>query len=500
MLNNKLSFLLLIIVAFLIVIAPVQAQGTDVVSLVTGTASTAGFLLLLPLGLILFLCSTLPRAEPEAPQAATSALVVWGVASLAYFAAGFAFQFGGLAVSNAHPDFAELYWNWSPLGESFGIGWGVIGLRGWALLGPAATPGVYDLFLRHLAMLGVVVVIPTFALYQRAKAWMLPVFGLLAGTLIYPLAGNWVWSAGWLANLGLNQGLGHGFVDAGLGTPFLLAGVITLIALIAFRRADESAPIAPADEFTEVPMPSAYLPLLGFLGLGLVMWSWAFVANAQHIPTAADISVSMPRAALNGVLALLAGSVAAAFYSRFTTAEYNPAMTARGGLAGLVIVSAVSPFIPPWIAVASGLLAGLLTPLLIYLVDHKLKLDDHTAGVAIFGLPAFLALLLPGLLADGSGGAGWNGIEGGVAGVLVAPGFAVNWPGQINAQLLGAVALVVWTALIAAGLFKLQPWLAARRSARAEKTRSAETLDPAVTAEQPIEAADEADESASENT
>ena len=141
-------------------------------------AGPAGLLMLLPIGLLLLTASALPTDEAEAATAATTGLVIWAVAVLAYFAAGFAFQFGGLANVSRQADFSELYWNWSPLSASYGLGWGVIGLRGWGLLGQAGTPGVYDLFLRHIALLGVVVVIPTFNLYRRLNTvgWFFSVF------------------------------------------------------------------------------------------------------------------------------------------------------------------------------------------------------------------------------------------------------------------------------------------------------------------------------------
>lgn len=443
-------------------VAPVWAQSR-IDAWPAGSASTAGFLLLLPLGLIFFLLSSLPQAEKEAPRAATTAFWVWATAVVAYFLVGFAFQFGGLAVSNSHPDFAELYWNWSPLDASFGPGWGMIGLRGWALSGPAATPGVYDLFLRHVAMVGVITTAPVFLLYGRVKGWLLPVLGVLVGAVLYPLAGNWVWSAGWLANLGLNRQLGHGFVDAGLGTPFLLAGTVTLLALLILKPVKSSSDPARPEEFIPTPMPAAYLPMLSFLGLGLILWSWAFAAGGQHIPTA--VNFAMPRAALNGFLAVFAGFLAAGLYSRFTTADFNPLMSARGGLAGLVLVSAAAPFIPPWQAILAGLVAGIALPPAIYWLDHRLALADYTAGAIIFGAMGLLGCLLVGFLADGANGIGWNGRPLGVAGLLVAPGLSANWPGQFNAQLLGAGAIIMWAGLTSGALFGIYRRLTANRSA-----------------------------------
>lgn len=426
------------------------------------TISSAGFLILLPLGYLLLTVSAAAKPAVEAAQAATTALVMWGLAALAYFFVGFAFQFGGLAVSNPDPDFAALALNWSPLNESFGPNWGFLGLQGWALLGESGTPAVFDLFVRHLALLGVVVVPPAFILHTHTRGWTQIAFGLLAGTLLYPPVGNWVWGSGWLANLGLNRQLGHGFVDAGLGVPFVLGGAAALAALLAFRheaaKARETAPPASKNP----TMPAASLPLLSFFGLGMVLWSWAFIAGLEHIPN--TDSTALARATLNGFLATLSAIAGAGLYSRFTTTRFDGLMTARGGLAGLVLISAVAPFVPPWQAVLLGLVAGLLLALIIYLIDHRLKLRDPTAAVAVLAAFGVLSWLMVGLLADGRYGQGWNGVGPdtylgitgqGVSGLLPGAGLAVDWPGQFYAQLLGSGAIFGWSFGLSLVLFIL---------------------------------------------
>ena len=68
-------------------------------------------------------------------------------------------------------------------------------------------------------------------------------------------------------------------------------------------------------------------------------------------------------------------------------------------------------------------------------------------------LPALLGLLLVGVFADGAAGAGWQllgaanylGVAGqGVSGLLVAGGFQPDFPGQLQAQVIGVVALILW--------------------------------------------------------
>jgi len=127
-------------------------------------------------------------------------------------------------------------------------------------------------------------------------------------------------------------------------------------------------------------------------------------------------------------------------------------MVARGLVAALIAISASCAFVPAWAALVIGAIAGLLLPLSIYLFDVKLRLDDHTAAVAMHGISGLWGLIAVGVFADGSTGAGWNGvgvtqylgIDGqGVSGLLAGPGFQADWPAQLYAQLTGIVALLL---------------------------------------------------------
>lgn len=432
-----------------------------------------GLTFLLPIGLILL--SVAAFSEEKAIPATTGGVVAWGLATLAYFAVGFAFQFGGIAVFHDDPDLAGLYWEYSLLDITWGTGWGMIGLKGFLMLDDAATPGALTLFLSQLPLLGAATMIVYFALQGRAPRWMAVLASLLMGGLVYPIIGNWTWAGGWLANLGRNLAEGHGLVDAGgSGQVALVGASAALAALLVFRnKRGEGAPDAtplPAEDTealdtedgggeeptTEkvptVPMPPAHLPLLGLLGAVLIVIGWVGTALMTHLPIAVDV-LAAP-IAVNLVLSALGGALTAGLYSWFTTNHLNPLMSARGLVAGLVMAAAGAPFMPAWSALVAGLVIGLLLPPLIFLFDRVLQLDDTTGVLATFGLPALLGLLLPGLLADGRYGVGWNGIDAedflgvagqGVSGLLVAPGFAADWPGQFYAQLVGAAAIIVWS-------------------------------------------------------
>ena len=100
-----------------------------------------------------------------------------------------------------------------------------------------------------------------------------------------------------------------------------------------------------------------------------------------------------------------------------------------------------------WAALAIGASIGLLVPLVQYAIEHLVRLDDSTSAIATFAIPAVCGLLAVGLVADGHAGRDWNlaGANGvsGVAGYWVVPGAASDWPGQFQAQAVGALAIVL---------------------------------------------------------
>jgi hypothetical protein len=150
------------------------------------------------------------------------------------------------------------------------------------------------------------------------------------------------------------------------------------------------------------------------------------------------------------MLAVAGAALVALLFSWLTTGQGNALMTARGILGAVVAASAGLPFVPLWAALAIGAGAGLLVPLVQYLIDHVLRLDDFTSAVAAHLVPGLWGLLAVGVFADGRVGQGWNqtGLGAyldvdrqGVTGLIASTGYASDWPGQFQAQAIGAAAL-----------------------------------------------------------
>jgi Amt family ammonium transporter len=116
----------------------------------------------------------------------------------------------------------------------------------------------------------------------------------------------------------------------------------------------------------------------------------------------------------------------------------DPGMTANGMLAGLVAITAPSGFVAPWAAFVIGAIAGVVVVVAYRIVDTRLKIDDPVGAFSVHGVNGLWGVIALGLFADGTYGAGWNGIDGTVTGLFYGDG------GQLLAQLAGVLTLIVW--------------------------------------------------------
>jgi len=310
----------------------------------------------------------------------------------------------------------------------------------------------------QIAPLAVAVLLPLLALRGRVRAVVLIVGSLLTAMVLYPLVGNWVWGGGWLANLGVNMGLGHGFVDfAGGGTAHLLGAAVALAALLAFP-APRRGPAA--DEPPQ--MPAIHLPVLAVLGAMLALVGWIGLPFVN--PLLAEAHIAWPLVVVNLLMAAAGKAVLALAYSWFTTGVANVFMTSRGLVCGLVAISAACPFVPAWAALLIGAFAGLLLPLMSYVFTYVFRLADDSLVLPTHGVSAIWGLLAVGLFADGRYGRGWNGVGlgqylsatgQGVTGLLTPAGVPSDFPQQFYSQIIGLVAIGLFAFFVAWAVFKV---------------------------------------------
>src|SRR5204862_3280477 len=85
----------------------------------------------------------------------------------------------------------------------------------------------------QLVVMAAALTIVTGTAAERWKYSAFLISSIVLGAFTYPLFGNWAWGGGWLATLGSNFGLGHGYSDfAGSGVVHSIGGITALAVAI----------------------------------------------------------------------------------------------------------------------------------------------------------------------------------------------------------------------------------------------------------------------------
>ena len=116
-------------------------------------------------------------------------------------------------------------------------------------------------------------------------------------------------------------------------------------------------------------------------------------------------------------------------------------------LAGLVAITAPCAFVSATSAVVIGTIAGAIVCGGVLLNERVLKIDDPCGAVSVHGFCGWFGAVALGIFADGSYGAGWNGV--GAASYLGSAGKGVTGllhgdTSQFLVQLGGATLCAVY--------------------------------------------------------
>ena len=339
---------------------------------------------------------------------------------------GFAFHFGGIA----------------PVANLGGVGvlnsikpaianWGLIGTKGFFLQsGHTYDVGVMCLFLFEVVFMETAGYIIIGAIAERISFAGFIAAELLLGAIVYPIYGNWVWGGGFLAHLGQTYKLGHGAVDfAGSGVVHATGGWIALALAIH---------LGPRiGKFGKDGKPHAFPGHnLGYVVVGTLVLVFGWMGfNPGSTLGATDLRISV--VAVNTLLAACFGFVTAMAYTNAQNGKPDISMACNGMLAGLVAITAPCAFVAPWAASIIGIVAGFLVCWSVAFWD-RVKVDDPCGAISVHGVCGVWGVLSVGIFADGTYGAGWNGISGNVKGLLY------GGASQLGAQVVDVIVGFAW--------------------------------------------------------
>jgi Amt family ammonium transporter len=380
--------------------------------------------------------------------------MVYAIGMIGFWICGYALQMGGVGAVAALGGTAPLNHEFTV--TLFGKTFGLFGLKGFFLSGNSYDVGVFTLFLFQMVFMDTAATIPTGAMAERWKFSAFIVFGFFMSMFAYPLFANWVWGGGWLSQLGVNFGLGHGHVDfAGSSVVHMVGGVAALAgAIVIGPRIGKYTKDGEA-----VAIPGHHIPM-AIAGTFILAFGW-FGFNPGSTLAGGDLRIAV--VAVNTMLAGAAGALTAMFYVWKRFGKPDPSMMANGMLAGLVAITAPCAFVTSVSAVIIGGIAGVLVVAAAVFIERTLKIDDPVGAVAVHGVNGAWGVISLGLFADGVYGDGWNGVPGTVRGLFYGDAR------QFAAQCIGTVTCAVFVFVLFYAFFKLvEVTMGNRVSAEAE--------------------------------
>jgi len=359
-------------------------------------------------------------------------------AFLAYYAIGYAFQFGAVAINAAPANLGG-----TPTLNSFLIGsggWGFLGGKGFFLSGPGYDAGSLCLTLFEVVFVETAGYIIVGAICERITFWAFLLCELFVAGILYPIFGCWVWGGGWLSQLGSTMNLGHGYVDfAGSSVVHAVGGFCAMaLAIILGPRLGKYGP-----DGKPRPFPAHNLAFV-VTGTFILLFGWMGF-NPGSTLAATDLRISV--IAVNTNLAAVAGASTAMVFWYFRFGKPDITMACNGMLAGLVAITASCAFVSPTASVIIGAIAGVIVCVGVLFNERVIKIDDPCGAIAVHGYCGWFGAICVGIFADGTYGGGWNGV--GAATYLGRTGQGVTGllhgdVRQFVCQLIGATLCVVW--------------------------------------------------------
>src|SRR5438874_10317232 len=191
------------------------------------TLNTGYLVLFMQAGFALLTCGLIRKKNAGHLMMLNFAAYVF--AMLAYYAVGYAFQFGAVAINAAPTNLGGI-----PTLNKFLLGsgqWGFVGGKGFFLTGPAYDAASNVFFLFEVVFMETAGYIIVGSLCERITFGAFLLAELFVGAFLYPIFGCWVWGGGWMSQLGSTMHLGHGYVDFAGSTVVHAVGGFCAMAL-----------------------------------------------------------------------------------------------------------------------------------------------------------------------------------------------------------------------------------------------------------------------------
>ena len=364
-----------------------------------------------------------------------AALVFWMQAGFAMVEAGFtrAKNTGNIIMKNL---------------MDFCIGTGVFILIGFSLLlgedlaGLIGKPG-FDIFTAYsgfdfsnfvfnLVFCATTATIVSGAMAERTKFLSYCIYSGVISALIYPIEAHWIWGGGWLSGLGFHDFAGSCAIHMVGGISALIGAKILGPRIGKFKH-DERGKVVKVNAFP------GHSIALGALGVFILWLGWYGFNGAA--------ATSVQQLGSIFLTTTIAPAVATVVCMIFTWLKYGKpdvSMCLNASLAGLVAITAPCDVTDAFGAICIGAVAGLLVVFGVWMLDHKLHIDDPVGAVAVHCLNGIWGTVAVGLFATDKA-PGYSIAD--AAGSTLTGLFYGGGVKLLSLQLLGFASVAAWTAV-----------------------------------------------------
>ena len=364
-----------------------------------------------------------------------AALVFWMQAGFAMVEAGFtrAKNTGNIIMKNLM-DFC--------IGTVVFILIGFSLLMGEDLLGFIGNPG-FDLFTSYadfdfssfvfnLVFCATTATIVSGAMAERTKFLSYCIYSGVISALIYPIEAHWIWGGGWLSQLGFHDFAGSCAIHMVGGISALIGAKILGPRIGKFNK-DKNGKVTKVNAFP------GHSIAFGALGVFILWFGWYGFNGAA--------ATSIEQLGSIFLTTTISPAIATVVCMVFTWIKYGKpdvSMCLNASLAGLVGITAGCDVTDALGAAIIGAVSGLLVVLGVWLLDHKLHIDDPVGAVAVHALNGIWGTLAVGLFATSSapGYSIANASGETITGLFYGGGFEL-----LGLQLLGVLSVAAWTAV-----------------------------------------------------
>jgi Amt family ammonium transporter len=296
-------------------------------------------------------------------------LVNFSIASIGYWAVGFALAFGGASwFAGSNGFFLDVNSDPAQAAQQFPL----LDIAG---ISPAA------LLFFQFVFCAVSLAIVWGTTLERIKFGAYVIYAVIFSTLIYPIISHWIFGGGWLqATSGMQDFAGSTVVHL-IGATGAFAALLLLGPRIG-KYGPDGKPR---------PIPGHSMPLVG-LGV-LILWLGWFGFNPGS--TLGAVGNRFAEVALVTNLAAAAGVIAAVTTIYLIQKTVDIGMAGNGAIAGLVAITAPSGYVEFWAAPIIGAVAGVIVVVGVLAIDKVL--DDPVGALSAHGLAGIWGTLSCGI-------------------------------------------------------------------------------------------------------